>query len=82
MEVIAEHCENIIVILNVGGQVDLKDILSVHQVKALLNLVQPGMEEEMPLPVFWQEMWRPVENSQIPGQRITVISPMQKPSVM
>ena len=44
LEVIAEHCENIIVILNVGGQVDLKDILSVPQVKALLNLVQPGME--------------------------------------
>lgn len=44
LEVIADHCENIIVILNVGGQVDLKDILSVSQVKALLNLVQPGME--------------------------------------
>ncbi|MBS6195061.1 MAG: glycoside hydrolase family 3 C-terminal domain-containing protein [Clostridiales bacterium] len=41
---ISETCENIIVVLNAGGQIDLKDILAVPNVKALLNLVQPGME--------------------------------------
>ena len=41
---IAAHCENVIVVLNVGGQVDLKEILQIPNVKALLHLVQPGME--------------------------------------
>ena len=44
LEMIAAHCENVIVVLNVGGQIDLKEILQIPNVKALLNLVQPGME--------------------------------------
>lgn len=44
LEMIAAHCENVIVVLNVGGQVDLKEILQIPNVKALLHLVQPGME--------------------------------------
>ena len=42
---IAAHCENVIVVLNVGGQVDLKEILQIPNVTGrLLHLVQPGME--------------------------------------
>lgn len=41
---IAQYCENIVVVLNIGGQIDLKDILAVKEVKALVNLGQPGME--------------------------------------
>lgn len=44
LKVISEKCENVIVVLNVGAQIDLKDVLSVPNVKAILNLVQPGME--------------------------------------
>lgn len=44
LKVLAEHCDDIIVILNVGAQIDLKEILSISKVKAILHLVQPGME--------------------------------------
>lgn len=44
LRMISSQCPNMIVILNVGGQVDLKDILSIPNVKAILNVVQPGME--------------------------------------
>ncbi|MCD7821463.1 MAG: glycoside hydrolase family 3 C-terminal domain-containing protein [Clostridiales bacterium] len=38
------NCENVVVILNAGGQIDLEDILSTANVKAILCVVQPGME--------------------------------------
>jgi beta-glucosidase len=41
---ISEYCEDIIVVLNVGAQVDVNEILAVKNVKALINIVQPGME--------------------------------------
>lgn len=44
LRMISSQCRDMIVILNVGGQVDLKDILSIPNVKAILNVVQPGME--------------------------------------
>lgn len=44
LRIISENCENVIVILNVGGQIDMKAILAVSNVKAILHLVQPGME--------------------------------------
>ena len=44
MKTISEQCEDVIVILNVGGQIDLSYILSIPNVKAILNIVQPGME--------------------------------------
>lgn len=44
LDTIAQYCRNIIVVLNVGSQIDLKDILAKAHVKALLNLGQPGME--------------------------------------
>lgn len=44
LRVISENCEDVIVVLNVGGQIDMKEILGVPNVKAILNVVQPGME--------------------------------------
>lgn len=44
LKIISEQCEDVIVVLNTGGQIDMKDILSVSNVKAVLNLMQPGME--------------------------------------
>ena len=44
LRIISENCEDVIVILNVGGQIDMKEILAVSNVKAILHLVQPGME--------------------------------------
>lgn len=44
LRIIAENSENVIVILNAGGQMDMKDILSIGKVKAILYIVQPGME--------------------------------------
>jgi len=36
--------KNIILVLNVGGQIDLKDILAVSRIHAVLMIAQPGME--------------------------------------
>ncbi|NCC43742.1 MAG: beta-glucosidase [Clostridia bacterium] len=44
LDIISKQCDDVIVILNVGAQVDLNDILAVKNVKAILNIVQPGME--------------------------------------
>lgn len=44
LDILTENCEDVIVILNVGAQIDLKEILKRPGVKAVLNLVQPGME--------------------------------------
>lgn len=38
------HCKNVAVILNAGGQIDLKEILEIPNLKVLINIVQPGME--------------------------------------
>lgn len=40
----ASHCKNMAVILNTGGPIDLKDIRALPNLKALLSIVQPGME--------------------------------------
>lgn len=44
LQIVTEYSENVIVIINTGGQIDLKDILCHKEVKGLLNVVQPGME--------------------------------------
>lgn len=38
------HCKNVSVILNTGGQIDLKEILEIPNLKVLINMMQPGME--------------------------------------
>lgn len=38
------HCRNLAVIVNAGGVIDLKDILGLPNLKALISIVQPGME--------------------------------------
>ncbi len=38
------HSDNLVIILNIGGAVDLQDILGLSHLKGLLNIVQPGME--------------------------------------
>lgn len=44
LKVLTECCEDVIVILNAGGSIDLTEILCFPQVKGLLSIVQPGME--------------------------------------
>lgn len=44
LEYISRNCENLVVIINAGGQIDLNDILKVKNLKGLLSIVQPGME--------------------------------------
>ena len=41
---LSKNCENIAVIINAGGQIDVKDILAVPNLKALICVSQPGME--------------------------------------
>ncbi len=41
---ISGHCENVAVIINAGGMIDLEEISAVPNLKALLYIVQPGME--------------------------------------
>ncbi|MCM1175943.1 MAG: glycoside hydrolase family 3 C-terminal domain-containing protein [Blautia sp.] len=41
---LSAHCENLAVIVNAGGVIDLRDILALPNLKALLSIVQPGME--------------------------------------
>lgn len=44
LQKISETCAHVIVVLNVGGQIDLNDILAISNVEALLHIAQPGME--------------------------------------
>lgn len=44
LKMISAQCKDVIVILNVGGQIDPGEILAIPNVKAILNIVQPGME--------------------------------------
>ncbi|MCC8064005.1 MAG: glycoside hydrolase family 3 C-terminal domain-containing protein [Clostridiales bacterium] len=44
LRIISENSETVIVVLNAGGQIDMQDILSIENVKAILSVVQPGME--------------------------------------
>ena len=39
-----EYCENLVVIINAGGLIDLSEIMKLSNLKALLSIVQPGME--------------------------------------
>ena len=39
-----EYCENLVVIINAGGLIDLSEIMKLSNLKALLTIVQPGME--------------------------------------
>ncbi len=41
---LSQHCENVAVIVNTGGQIDLKFIDSIPNLKVLLVISQPGME--------------------------------------
>ncbi len=38
------QCENLVVILNTGGAIDLNVILGLQHLKGLMSIVQPGME--------------------------------------
>lgn len=44
LKLLSEYCENVIVILNTGGQINLQEVLSIPQVRGLICLSQPGME--------------------------------------
>ena len=41
---LSQHCENLVVIINAGGLIDLSEIMKLPNLKALLSIVQPGME--------------------------------------
>ena len=41
---LSAHCDNLAVIVNAGGLIDLEYILGLRNMKALLSIVQPGME--------------------------------------
>ena len=41
---ISNHCANVAVIINAGGQIDLEFILAIPNLKVLLVISQPGME--------------------------------------
>ncbi len=44
LETLSGLVDHILVVLNVGAQMDVEEILAFEKVKALLSLVQPGME--------------------------------------
>lgn len=44
LETLNRMVDSLVVVLNVGAQIDVEEILSFDKVKALLSLVQPGME--------------------------------------
>lgn len=44
IQYVADHHDNLVIIFNVGGQIDVKFILGLPQVKAILQVSQPGME--------------------------------------
>nr|WP_296439473.1 glycoside hydrolase family 3 protein [uncultured Acetatifactor sp.] len=44
LDFLNSHSENLVVILNTGGAMDLQDILGLSHLKALFSIVQPGME--------------------------------------
>ncbi len=41
---ISQYGKNMVVIINSGGQIDLKDIINIPNVKGLIYMAQPGME--------------------------------------
>lgn len=41
---LSAHCDNLAVVINTGGVIDLQEILALPNVKALIHMVQPGME--------------------------------------
>ncbi len=44
LSLLSRYCTNVVVILNTGAQIDLSEIMSIPNLKALLYIVQPGME--------------------------------------
>lgn len=44
LQYISAHCEQVAVILNTGGVIDLQEILRLPNLKALISVSQPGME--------------------------------------
>ncbi len=44
LKILCAECENVIVILNAGGQIDVTDLAEDPRIKALLFIGQPGME--------------------------------------
>ena len=44
LQIICENCDDVVVIINSGGQIDMNDILSFPEIKSILYVSQPGME--------------------------------------
>ncbi|MCF0132423.1 MAG: glycoside hydrolase family 3 C-terminal domain-containing protein [Blautia sp.] len=44
LKFLSDHSEKVVVILNTGGQIDVKEILALPNLGALLSVSQPGME--------------------------------------
>ena len=44
LKVLASQGKDMVIIINTGGQIDMKDILAIPNVKAVVNMMQPGME--------------------------------------
>ena len=44
LKTLAGLCDDIVVLLNMGAQIDLKEILAIPQIKAVMLISQPGME--------------------------------------
>ena len=40
-------CENVVLLINSGAQIDLEEVLKIKNIKAILNISQPGMEGGM-----------------------------------
>lgn len=41
---LSAHCDNLAVVINTGGIIDLQEILALSNLKALIYMAQPGME--------------------------------------
>ena len=44
LRVLSEFCENLVILINSGAQIDLEELLAVKKIKAIMNISQPGME--------------------------------------
>ena len=40
---LSEFCSNIVLLINAPGQIDMKDILSIPEIRAIVDISQPGM---------------------------------------
>ena len=44
LQVLSDLCENLIILINSGAQIDLEELLKVKKIRAVMNISQPGME--------------------------------------